>query len=230
MFDALAIEEISYRLERADLSDGALAEVYTLQAAAAEYAPTVQRLENALRGIDGDRDLTNDAKTRRRAERIRVWALEVDELVAGLETRADAMVRNREAQVTPPPPLDRDPSANSLRLEAAKADARLMLDRVPLERLPDRMRDLAASETHREVAYLLSATPFGGVYLEHRDAPGEAKDWEKGRSKLFRGQLSPSAQRAMDDLEPLRDAAMIPASIRGLYDAARLRFGLPRSR
>lgn len=229
MLDALALDNTADQLATADLSPNARREAEALQTAANEYQQDLQQLDAHLRAVNENPDLTDEGRRRRRDEVIQAWADESERMLNSLETRAARLVPNAAAQIRPPP-LHTDAQLAEARLSAAERHTRMMLDTVPTAQLPDRLAELAGSDAYPDVSYLLSATPFGRMYLESRGARGlAATEWEEARLTALRPRLSPAAQRTLDDLPGLRAAASISANLRGLHQGNRLRYGLRRS-
>jgi hypothetical protein len=226
MLDALALENAEARLATADLSPTSRREAEALQTAANEYQQDLQQLDDHLRAIDENRDLSDEGRRSRRDDVIQTWAEEAEQTLNRLDARAARLVPNAEAQITPPPLHAEGPLAEA-RLSASERHVMMMLDTVPTPQLPDRLAELAGSDAYPDVSYLLSATPFGRMYLESRGAMGlAATEWEETRLEVLRPRLLPAAQRALDDLPGLREAARIPASLRGLHTQNRLKYGL----
>jgi hypothetical protein len=226
MLDALALENAAAQLATADLSPSARREVDALQTAANEYQQDLRQLDDHLRAIDANRDLSDEGRRSRRDEVIQTWAEEAEQTLTILDASAARLVPNAEAQITPPP-LHAEPQLAEARLSAAERHAQMLLDTVPTAELPDRLAELAGSDAYPDVAYLLSATPFGRMYLEARGVLGEsATEWEERRLEVLRPRLPPAAQRALDDLPGLREAASIPQSLRGLHTQNRFKYGL----
>jgi len=226
IYDALVLENTEARLATADLSPTARRNVEALQTAANEYQQDLRQLDDHLRAINENPDLSDEGRRSRRDEVIQAWADEADRTLNSLDERAARLVPNAEAQITPPP-LHADAQLAEARLSAAERHTQMMLDTVPTVQLPDRLAELAGSDAYPDVAYLLSATPFGRMYLESRGAMGEsATEWEETRLQVLRPRLLPAAQRALDDLPGLREAASIPMSLRGLHTQNRLKYGL----
>lgn len=229
IFDALALENSDVQLATADLSPAARREVVGLQTTVNEYHEDVRQLDDHLRAIDANRDLSDEGRRSRRDEVVQAWADEAEQTLSSLDARAGRLVPNAEAQITPPP-LHPDPQIAEARLSAAERHTQMMLDTVPTAQLPNRLAELAGSDAYPDVGYLLSATPFGRMYLESRGVFGESgNEWEARRLEALRPRLSAAAQRALDDLPGLRSAARIPASLRGLHDQNRMRYRVPRN-
>jgi hypothetical protein len=226
LFDALALENTNAQLATADFSPAARLEVEALQTAANEYQEDVRQLDDHLRAVDANRDLSDEGRRSRRDEVIQAWADEADRTLNSLDARAGRLVPNAEAEIRPPP-LHTDPQLAEARLSAAEQQTQMMLDTVPTAELPDRLAELAGSDAYPDVGYLLSATPFGRMYLESRGVMGESTtEWEETRLAALRPRLPPAAQRALDDLPGLREAASIPESLRGLHTQNRFKYGL----
>ncbi len=226
MLDALALEYAETQLATADLSPSARRQVVDLQTAANEYQEDVRQLDDHLRAIDANRDLSDEGRRSRRDEVIQAWADAADRTLNSLDASVARLVPNAEAQIIPPP-LHADAQLAEARLTAAERHAQMMLDTVPTAQLPDRLAELAGSDAYPDVSYLLSATPFGRMYLEARGVMGESTtEWEARRLEALRPRLSPAAQRALDDLPGLREAASIPVSLRGLHKQNRFKYGL----
>jgi hypothetical protein len=229
LFDALALENAEARLATADLSPSARREVDALQTAVNGYQEDVRLLDTLLAAVDANTELSDEGRRRRRDEVIQMWADEAEQTLNSLDATAARLVPNAEAQITPPP-LHADAQLAEARLSAAERHTQMMLDTVPTAELPDRLAELAGSDAYPDVGYLLSATPFGRMYLESRGVMGESgTEWEARRLEALRPRLSAAAQRALDDLPGLREAAHIPASLRGLHDENRLRYRVPRN-
>ncbi len=167
IFDALALEYADVQLATADLSPSARREVEALQTAANEYHEDVRQLDDHLRAIDANRDLSDEGRRSRRDEVIQTWADAADRTLNSLDASAARLVPNAEAQITPPP-VHADAQLAEARLSASERHAQMMLDTVPTAQLPDRLAELAGSDAYPDVSYLLSATPFGRMYLEAR--------------------------------------------------------------
>jgi hypothetical protein len=226
LFDALALENTNAQLAAADLSPSARREAEALQTAANEYQQDLRQLDDHLRAIDANRDLSDEGRRSRRDEVIQAWAEEAEQTLNSLDASAARLVPNAEAQIRPTP-LHADAQLAEARLSAAERHTQMMLDTVPTAELPDRLAELAGSDAYPDVSYLLSATPFGRMYLESRGILGESTtEWEARRLEALRPHLPPAAQRALDDLPGLREAASIPASLRGLHTQNRLKYGL----
>ena len=226
IYDALVLENTEARLATADLSPTARRNVEALQTAANEYQQDLRQLDDHLRAINENPDLSDEGRRSRRDEVIQTWAEEAEQTLNSLDERAARLVPNAEAQITPPP-LHADAQLAEARLTAAERQTQMMLDTVPTAQLPDRLAELAGSDAYPDVSYLLSATPFGRMYLEARGAMGlAATEWEEARLEALRPRLLPAAQRALDDLPGLRQAASIPASLCGLHTQNRLKYGL----
>ena len=228
MLDALALEHSENQFRDANLSPSARREYDAMQQASREYQEDRGHLEAQLRAVDSNTDLSDEGRRRRRGEVINAWAEEMERNLSTLEARAARLVPNAVAQISPPS-LHIDQTIAQARLAAAERHVQMMLENVPTAQLTDRMAEYAASETYRDVAYILSATPFGRMYLEARGRFGEAADeWEERRLETLRPRLSEAGRRALDDLPSLRDIARLPSNLRGLYTADRARYGLPR--
>jgi hypothetical protein len=226
IYDALALENAEARLATADLSPTSRLEVEALQTAANEYQQDLRQLDDHLRDINENRDLSDEGRRSRRDEVIQAWADGAEQTLNGLEARAARLVSNAEAQITPPP-LHADAQLAEARLSASERHAQMMLDTIPTAQLPERLAELAGSDAYPDVGYLLSATPFGRMYLESRGVMGESTtEWEARRLEVLRPRLPPAAQRALDDLPGLREAASIPQSLRGLHTQNRFKYGL----
>jgi len=226
IYDALALENAEARLATADLSPTSRLEVEALQTAANEYQQDLRQLDDHLRDINENRDLSDEGRRSRRDEVIQAWADAAERTLTILDASAARLVPNAEAQITPPP-LHADAQLAEARLTAAERHTQMMLDTIPTAQLPDRLAELAGSDAYPDVGYLLSATPFGRMYLESRGVMGESTtEWEARRLEVLRPRLSPAAQRALDDLPGLREAASIPASLRGLHTQNRFKYGL----
>ncbi len=226
LYDALALKNAEARLATADLSPTSRLEVEALQTAVDEYQEDVRQLDDHLRAVDANRDLSDEGRRSRRDEVIQTWADEADRTLNSLDARAARLVPNAEAQITPTP-LHADAQLAEARLTAAERQTQMMLDTVPTAELPDRLAELAGSDAYPDVGYLLSATPFGRMYLESRGVMGESTtEWEETRLAALRPRLSATAQRALDDLPGLREAASIPVSLRGLHTQNRFKYGL----
>ncbi len=226
IFDALALENADAQLATADLSPTARREVEALQTAANEYQEDVRLLDTLLAAVDANTELSDEGRRRRREDAVRAWDENADRTLSSLDARAARLVPNAEAQIRPPP-LHTEPQLAEARLGAAERHTQMMLDTVPTAQLPDRLAALAGSDAYPDVGYLLSATPFGRMYLESRGAMGlAATEWEEARLAALRPRLSPAAQRALDDLPGLREAARIPESLRGLHTQNRFKYGL----
>jgi len=66
-----------------------------------------------------------------------------------------------------------------------------------------------------------------GTFANSVGVLGESTtEWEETRLEALRPRLLPTAQRALDDLPGLREAARIPTSLRGLHTQNRFRYGL----
>jgi hypothetical protein len=229
IYDALALENAEARLTTADLSPTSRRQVDALQNAVNEYHQDIRQLDDHLRAIDANRELSDEGRRSRRDEVIQAWADEADRTLNSLDARASRLVPNAEAQITPPP-LHADPQLETARLSAAERHAMMMLEQVPVAQLQNRMLEYATGATYPDVSYLLSATPFGRMYLESKGVFGESTtEWEARRLEALRPRLSATAQRALDDLPGLREAASIPVSLRGLHDQNRLRYRVPRN-
>jgi hypothetical protein len=226
IYDALALENAEARLATADLSPTSRLEVEALQTAANEYQQDLRQLDDHLRDINENRDLSDEGRRSRRDEVIQAWADGAEQTLNGLDARAARLVSNAEAQITPPP-LHADAQLAEARLSASERHAQMMLDTIPTAQLPERLAELAGSDAYPDVGYLLSATPFGRMYLESRGVMGESTtEWEARRLEVLRPRLPPAAQRALDDLPGLREAASIPQSLRGLHTQNRFKYGL----
>ncbi len=222
IYDALALENAEARLTTADLSPSARRQVDDLQTAANGYQQDLRQLDDHLRAIDANRDLSNEGRRSRRDEVIQTWADEAERTLNRLDARAARLIPNAEAQIRPPP-LHADAQLAKARLTAAERHTQMMLDTVPMAQLPDRLAELAGSDAYPDVSYLLSATPFGRMYLESRGVMGESTtEWEARRLEALRPHLPPAAQRALDDLPGLREGSNI-------LDAPRMLEGVTRS-
>jgi hypothetical protein len=153
MFDALALDNTDAQLATADLSTTARREVDALQTAVDEYHQDVRQLDDHLRAIDANRDLSDEGRRSRRDEVIQAWADEADRTLSSLETRAGRLVPNAEGQITPPP-LHTDAQLAEARLTAAERQTQMMLDTIPTTQLPDRLAELAGSDAYPDVGYL----------------------------------------------------------------------------
>lgn len=120
----------------------------------------------ALENADAQLATADLSPAARRDEVIEAWADEADRMLSSLDARAAHLVPNAEGQIRPTP-LSSDPQLVEARLAAAERHTQMMLDTVPTAQLPDRLAELAGSD-----AYLLSATPFGRMYLASRGVKG----------------------------------------------------------
>ena len=216
---SLSLDEASYRLQQTELSPAACAEAETLLHAVGHYQNSVSALDDELRAISGDLNLSEEGRSRRREQATQAWADRTDRTLADLEARAARVVSSTEARVVPPA-LDRD------RLADAERHVLMMIEQTPLAQLPRVLSDLASSDQYPDIQRLLAVTPFGGMLLRSKGAIGDAERWEQERPALMRPFLSESGRRALDDLAGLRDAATIPANLRTLYEGTRYRYGL----
>ena len=228
MLDLLALEHSENQFRDANLSPSARREYDAMQQASREYQEDRGHLEAHLRAIDSNAELSDEGRRRRREEAVRAWDEEADRHLSRLEARAAHLVPNAVRQLTVPP-LHVDPTTAEVRRSAAERHTQMMLERVPVGQLQDRMMEYAISTDYPDVAYVLSATAFGRMYLEARGLLGEAAtDWETRRLETLRPRLSETGRRALDDLPSLRDIARLPSNLRGLYTVDRARYGLPR--
>ena len=229
MADALYVEHVAADLARADLSPSARQAVDTLCNAANDLAGGRTMLEDRLRAIAADPDLSDTARSRRRDEAVRAWEAATDLYLIDLETRAARLVPHAESQIVPPA-LHTDPVLAEARGGNARADLQMLLANVPIQGLTDRMAELAQSEAYPHVARLLATSSFGSMYLESRGVSGEeVVTWNERRLTALRPLLTPSAQRVLDDLPALRQASTVPASLRGIFDGQRAAYGPRRN-
>ena len=229
MYDALALEYADDRLRDADLSPAARREHEAIQNADRDYQEDRRLLDTLLNAVNGNTELSDEGRRRRREDALREWDETADRLLSSLEARAARLVPDAVRQLTVPP-LHRDPATAQARLAAAERHAMMMLEHVPVAQLQDRMTAYATSATYNDVSYALSATPFGRMYLESRGVLGAGGDeWEERRLEALRPRLSDTGQRALDDLPSLRQIAQLPTNLRGMHDRNRMRYGLRRS-
>lgn len=218
MFDALALEQITEDLYRADLSPAARREADALQAAARGFEQGRRDFDDQLRALAENDNLRDHEKESRRAKLLAGWVTQTEATLSSLEARARRIVSDAEAQT-------RLPALDSPRQDAAERHVRMILETTPTVQLPDRLAELAASDAYPDIALLLTTTAFGRMFLEARGARGQAADdWERARLEALRPRLSAAGQNAVADLPGLRAAARIPQHLRGYFDADRFRY------
>ncbi len=221
------LDALRDRLALADLSPAARADADALLSGADAYLAGVQQLDTDLDAVDADPALS-EYRSRHRDLVFERWAFRTDGMFRPLEVRAERMVTDAERQVVAPP-LHPDESTANSRLQAAMRTLRGTLEPLPVPEADAELRELAGSDELPDLRYLLVTTAWASLYLRSREAAAAAAAFERDRPALLRPLLSASGQRSLDDLPGLREAARVPALVRDLYAAERVRRGVPRN-
>lgn len=160
-------------------------------------------LEQHLASVRADRDLSDEAKTKRRRQRLAEMDDMRREAIAAITTAVvNFQERHRDAIAVQPP--ERDPLLLEAKLGNARSDARMMFDAETVTSLPLAFHQHAASEKNPLLTYLLVGTGWGTDYLTARKAPpATLSDWEHRRSVAFPLVLTPAQREGFEAMKRL---------------------------
>lgn len=222
---ALALDHIEHSTLDAGLTGDAAEVAADLRRAPRLYGQLGGRLQERLNAVAADRSLSDEGKGERRAQVLDGWLKDAQRLVAAARTLAGNALKSRRDDVRPAP-VHIDATVAEARLANARLDAQMLLDKTPLGKLPEVLEQFARSEDAPALRHLVLVGPFAGLYLRSRNAPGEADNWERDRSKLLGPLLTERGRKAVAELDALGDVAMIPSYLEDLFRVDAAKYGL----
>lgn len=157
-------------------------ELILLESGVRDFFQAMAGVQEKLSALQGDRDLSEEGKARRR-EQLTEQLDELKRKTFAEVTEAVGKYRARHEGDFAPVPPESDPMLLEAKLQGARMDARMMFDGVQANLLPLAMHQAIESGKNPFVAYLLLATPWGDAYLQAKQAsPATMGEW--GQRKL----------------------------------------------
>ncbi len=182
---------------------GRTVELSTIESRTRDFFQALSGLDEFLAGVRDNRDLSDEGKMKRRAQRLAELGELRNEAIADIvEAVSDFQARNRDAITVQPP--ERDPMLLEAKLGNARSDARMMFDAEPVNMLPLAFHQHAVSERNPLVTYLLLGTSWSDDYLAARKAPAHTmSDWEHRKTVAYPAALTPEQREALEAMKRL---------------------------